>query len=302
MSAAPVVGKMRRFSLTVASGPLKGKVFHFATPSVTVGRGPSNDIVIESDPQMSRSHMGIRQQNGIISIYNLTEKNAVFVNGQPVKAVSVEGTARLLIGSTEFLLQMDHPLPNISQSHIQSQVYRFSPVNSQKEPNIFIYILVGLVVIAVSFLISKNIIRHEEPKQLRFPEDVEQTEGMAKKPKTQDGETLTYQLAQEQFIKGYRDFHQGQYNRAIRELNTAIVYNPKHEIAHRYLAMARKKLDEIVRAELELGRKYRAQQSFRMCVASFKKVLTLLDDPENQTSREARDLLEECELQQREKY
>ena len=339
MSAAPVLSQIKKISLEVASGPLKGGVFNLAKPVIMIGRGMENDVVIEHDAKISRKHVEIRQSMGLVTINNVTEKNSVLLNGQLIKTAVIEAASRLLIGDTEFYVRLESapgggPGPRPMQvpalrssppQQYQNQYLHQPQANSKVAPNaafqmpvarsgskskFFMYAIIGVVILVGGYFSSETVSKIRRNQQIKTTEDVdkevklatETVEEIQKKLEEKGVDSRSYQTAQQQYVRGFRDYRQGQYSRAIRELSAAITYYPQHELARRYLTMAQKKLDELVRTELDLGQKYRGQSSYRMCVASFKKVVMLLDDPEDPASKEAQKLMSECELQQVEHY
>jgi pSer/pThr/pTyr-binding forkhead associated (FHA) protein len=97
MSAALALAKIRKVSLEVVSGPLRGVVFQFSKPLILIGRGMENDVIIEKDIKISRLHVEIRQNNGLITVHNVTDKNAVLLNGQPIKTAIIDGNVKIHI-------------------------------------------------------------------------------------------------------------------------------------------------------------------------------------------------------------
>jgi hypothetical protein len=178
-------------------------------------------------------------------------------------------------------------------------------------PRVRFYLVIGVVVgIGALFLGGNGNQKKKEQQEIRNSEEVqkdlklstESSSEIEKRLQREGVDQLTYQTAQEEYIRGFRDYRQGQYGRAIHELRAALTYYQQHELARHYLTLAQRKLDEMVREEMDLGNKYKGQGSFHMCVASFKKVVMLLDNPEDPMSKQAKQFWNECELEQRERY
>ncbi len=68
------------FRLVMSQGPQPGQTFPLDKDSLTLGRDPGNDIVI-NDPQVSRQHARITRQGGLMVIEDLGSTNGTFVNG-----------------------------------------------------------------------------------------------------------------------------------------------------------------------------------------------------------------------------
>ncbi|MEA3338785.1 MAG: FHA domain-containing protein [Chloroflexota bacterium] len=66
--------------LVMSQGPQPGQTFMIDQDVVTMGRDPTNDIVI-NDPQASRQHAHIKRQGNLMIIEDLGSTNGTFANG-----------------------------------------------------------------------------------------------------------------------------------------------------------------------------------------------------------------------------
>jgi pSer/pThr/pTyr-binding forkhead associated (FHA) protein len=71
--------------------------------AITVGRDPSNQVVIASDPKVSRSHAEIRQESGQWSVYDLGSSNGTRVNGRIIERHPLRDGDRIQFGKTTVL-------------------------------------------------------------------------------------------------------------------------------------------------------------------------------------------------------
>ena len=84
----------------VHSGPLAGKGYPFLSNSLTMGRAPDNDIVLD-DAQVSRYHAILQRQGSEITIQDLDSTNGVLVNGERIFGPHVlQPTETITIGSS----------------------------------------------------------------------------------------------------------------------------------------------------------------------------------------------------------
>jgi len=353
MSAAPVLAQMKKITLEVGSGPLKGQSFEFAKPVITIGRGSENDIVLEKDAKASRTHLEIRQAGGTITLRNVSDKNTVLHNGQLIKVATVYSESQILVGESEMFLKAEGlpprsapraPAPALAAARapgapapIGSAVpsahgagapapytagappTSYSPGSpypgvsvgggKQGSSRTGLYVVFGILLIGGAWIFSTN---HTKKliAEIRTTEEVDkdvqtstETAADIEKRLQKEGKgTIQYEMAQEQYIRGFRDYRQGQYARALQSLRAAIAFFPQHELARRYLTLAQKKLDEMVKLEMDLGKKYRGQENYRLCSASFRKVVMIIGDENDPVAKEAAQYMRECDLQQRERY
>jgi len=66
--------------LVMSQGPQPGQTFMIDKDVMTLGRDPSNDIVI-NDPQASRQHVRITRRGNLMVIEDLGSTNGTFANG-----------------------------------------------------------------------------------------------------------------------------------------------------------------------------------------------------------------------------
>ncbi len=71
--------------LVITQGPQPGKAFTLDQASLTIGRDPSNQIVI-SNPQVSRRHARIQKQADLVIIEDMGSTNGTFVNGMQLSS------------------------------------------------------------------------------------------------------------------------------------------------------------------------------------------------------------------------
>jgi Nif-specific regulatory protein len=93
-------------TLITISGPLKGSTFALVENEVSVGREPSNTVVV-NDPSISRRHCLIKHvAEGEIDqfqIIDLESFNGTFVNGVPVKEHTLAHGDQIAMGDVVFL-------------------------------------------------------------------------------------------------------------------------------------------------------------------------------------------------------
>jgi ABC transport system ATP-binding/permease protein len=98
------------------TGSLAGRTFVIRKPITTIGRDPTNDIVVENDQRVSRHHARLLWQSGKWSIENLSQKVALTVDQRRTQQAIISDNAVIGLGgdtSFVFLLQSKTP-PNQS--------------------------------------------------------------------------------------------------------------------------------------------------------------------------------------------
>src|SRR3989440_670083 len=121
-------------SIRFITGPLAGRTIQISKPMMTIGREPTNDIVI-SDPSVSRQHARLVNNGGQWSIEKLSPQNVVTVNQRDVQQslIADRDTIGLGNGTTFlFLVSPDLPAPAISPQQPAPQNLHTPPLPPQQ--------------------------------------------------------------------------------------------------------------------------------------------------------------------------
>ena len=71
----------QQYQLVMRTGPTTGKTYTLEAGEISVGRDPSNDIVI-NDAEVSRKHARLLFQDGSYVLEDLGSTNGTYINGQ----------------------------------------------------------------------------------------------------------------------------------------------------------------------------------------------------------------------------
>lgn len=347
MSAAVKLNELVRFTIEVVKGPHAGLKKEFDKVSITIGRGPENEIVLADDPRISRQHAEIRQVKGEFFVLNLSQKNFVLVNGTEISHEKISNQSLMQVGESELKLtihgstallspvaplvpngtvvpiqgrgkpvpQAPPPLPKVNYGggaptavpRPQSGPLpppRPMPSSAGDSSKMKIYVILGIVVLGLFFFLSKNgKSRRVEDKAFRTSEELDlsrqESENAIKKfQERQDKMNQEiYKKAYENFLRGYRDYRQGQYLRARETFQVVLNLDPENELARRYWNLSKIRFDEMIKMHMLQGRRYLEKGNYRMCAASFQTVMSLLgNDQSNGEYSEARQLHKQCKV------
>jgi len=96
----------------LVSGPEAGpdagtqRTYEISTPLIILGRGTDCDLRLV-DPGVSRHHAEIRVEDGEVVLVDLGSTNGTFVNGQPVRRVTLTDGTRVTLGRTTLVFRKD---------------------------------------------------------------------------------------------------------------------------------------------------------------------------------------------------
>ncbi len=337
MSAAPKLQTLR-YELEIIKGPHVGQKFTFDKPSVTIGRENTNQIALPQDLRVSRVHAEIRNDEGQIFFVNRSQKNYVLVNGARAEFHQLHNEDVITIGETEIVIRIapataalvklaPKPAPALSPvpaSDISPMAQNFTPMptngkgpgkrgpNQNPMPsyqgksnkslrNILVVLVIGLAVYFMFFDSPKKSkknppIRGGDIIERELQESQDKIEVLEAKVKQQDN--LTYKRAEENFIKGFRDYQKGQYMRAKEYFRIVLNLNAQHIEARKYYERATIKHKKQMEFHFLEGLKAKEKKNYRLCKSFFSQVLVLAQGDRTGYDKydEAERYLRECSL------
>lgn len=298
---------------TVLAGPMAGSVRLMNSPQFTIGRSPDCEFVIINDPKCSRHHARIQCEPLGCQIHSLNERNLVLINGQPSERGQLSDGDVITLGTTEVQFNM---ISSQNEAHLsvvrpQSMAYQHSnqavadlPKRSAKSKprsgnKIWIYAILGLVGVFI-LLPSKG---KKKEIQLRMEQQIQADIETAKKLRESSeaqalrkfDQGITSRQAQENYVRGFRDYKKGQYERALMSFQACLALNPEHILCNRYIRLSKRKFDELIQYEIVLGRKYRDQGQYKACRASFRNVMVMVKDANSPVYQEAHANYQTCD-------
>lgn len=145
----------------------------------------------------------------------------------------------------------------------------------------------------------KPTLKYEDEVEIKLNSSTEKELTEKRIEKKQDRNSPQALRAQENFIKGMRDFSLGNYARAQDFFQVVLNLQPDHALARRHLYLSKIRFDEIVQDKLMLGESYNNKHNFSMCSSMYKQVMDMLDDRQADPKwKLAKAKKDECDLAQ----
>ncbi|HWP84319.1 MAG TPA: FHA domain-containing protein [Terriglobia bacterium] len=99
---APVMPKLKRVSLLVMDGPMKGKSIPLEKPQVLIGRN-QGDIPLD-DAKVSRKHCVLEVHGQTALLVDLDSANGTFVDGKRIASCQLSHLSEFRVGGTTLML------------------------------------------------------------------------------------------------------------------------------------------------------------------------------------------------------
>jgi hypothetical protein len=308
---------------TVMNGAMKGSVRVMSAAQFTIGRSPECEFVIVNDPKVSRKHVSIVCMNGGCEVICLNEKNPAYINGNEINKGRLNEGDTLTLGDTELQLNFGGPvqlevpmMAAVPQAMPPGYNPYAAPVGYQAPParprgqarrqapkgNSKRFLIYGVVALVLYLILSDNGLKKKEAKKMRTEADIQadieasvklKEAGEAQATKKDDG-TVNARQAQENYVRGFRDYRDGQFERALISFQACLALNPEHTLCNRYLRLSQRRFNQVIQNQMVLGRQYRDQNQFKACRAAFRNVMVMVKDASSQTYKEAKANYEAC--------
>lgn len=206
------------------------------------------------------------------------------------------------------------PMPGLppqmppQQHHYQAAPAYVPPVASGESllqnKRVRFYAIIAVVGVAAWFFLSSGAGKaKKDANSIRTSDqilmDLQNSEDSRKKfeERREKFSTIEATRAQENFVKAFRDYQQGQYARARESFQVVLNLDPENELAKRYLHLSKVKFDEVVKFSMIQGSRFREKKNWRKCQSSFSQVMTMLQSRKTDpTYQEAKKYYDECSL------
>jgi predicted component of type VI protein secretion system len=324
--AAPRLNQAMKISIEVVQGHHAGFRQSFEKGRWTVGRGPENDLILGQDIKVSRSHLEIQAFAAQVIVKNLNDKNVMLVDGRVMTEAILRPNSHVQVGDSVIKFSFQAGEQKRPQMKVVPKDGAFNPATPRMNqnttlgangynmpgprtvdtplldnPRVRFYGVVLVVGIFGLWLFNSSNKVKKDPglrDSVAVSADVGNSEAETKKAleERKDFDTPQYRAAQAQFVKGFRDYRQGQYARAMESFQSARAYYPQHALAAKYWTLAKRKFDQQVQAYMLTGRRYLGTQNYRLCQSSMAAVLMQIKDDRNAIYKEAKQYFDECSV------
>ncbi len=176
----------------------------------------------------------------------------------------------------------------------------YKPIQSNSRSTF--YLIVAAVVGLVIWLASQDT-KPKEKLTFRSSQQVEYDRLQVEAEKLKLEERLSSQnnqlvrQSQENLVKGFRDFQQGNYIRAKENFASVLIKDPENDLAKRYYHLSGIKFDELLQFNILQGLRYREKKNYRLCRSSFQSALVMIQNNNRHPKyREIKDYFDECNL------
>lgn len=304
------------FVLKVLNGPEKGAIYRLLSHSVKIGRDADNDISLSHDKKCSRHHAAINMTSHGVEIRNTSGRNTMVVDGKEVNNALLSPNSVILLGDTKLqfnLNELEAKSPGAALAGTGGGMSRkrsHRKKNKGNGPSPFFYVAVGVLLLVVYFLLNTNTAKKEAEPVLRSDQDIltqieenrKISNDITQSRNSSGRNSREYREAHSAYIKGFRDYQKGQYERALSHFQTCRAIDPNHPLCGQAMINAQTKFSELVQYYLRLGYEHQRNNQFKQCKNAFRNVQIMQKDKSSTIYREAEAGFKACDSRERERF
>lgn len=192
------------------------------------------------------------------------------------------------------------PMPEMSVPPRKSTSRRQAPSGSGNRTQFYgiLLLVVGIVLFVLMRPSTKKEIKtFRTSQQVEFDLLQSSDEKKRLQERLEVMQTTTAKRSQENLIKGFRDYQQGNYARARDNFQVVLNLDPDNALAKRYYHLSKIKFDELLQFHMLQGLRYRDKRNYRLCRSSFQSALIMIQNNQQHPKyREIRNFFDECDL------
>lgn len=238
----------------------------------------------------------------------MNPRNKTYVNGQEIQSYALTPGSEIQIGDTSIFFQLEiyeAARPQSLSSNYNSYEAANSGTDLETEKKKRFYMIVSIALVLFIGLMLMDTDKEEgDSYEFRNEDSIaeEITQSAKRKQEIESQyyssgkDTEQYLKAKSNYLQGMREYRERNFNLAISLFSAALSFYPQHELAQRYLNQSRRKLNEEIQYTLGLANSLKDKAQYRRAISQYKHVLVLISDKSNISYKEAKALLEECEL------
>ncbi len=238
-------------------------------------------------------------------------QSVVPVQPTPSRLQVVKPPQEMMIKPTA-LATAPHKTLQHQQFQQQSRPYTapkaLAPTSFLSNPKARFYLILAIVAVAAYFYFNsatnkavkidkKSILKYEDEISIKLNSKNEK-ESLKKIEKLYELKNSPTALrAEENFIKGMRDYQLANYSRAQEFFQVVLNLQPDHVLAKRHVYLSKVRFDEVLKAKLMLGESYYQKHNFKMCQSLYEQVLNMLQGKSSdQNFQLATAMVEKCKF------
>ena len=290
--------------LRILRGSHKGKQFRLLGKQIVIGKQNDCDVILKGNKKCSPRHACIEPAQDHHIIRTLDPANPVLINNKPVDRHILSSGDKIVIGDMLFQFREKVPVSSVNPPGFQKEKKR---KKSSSASRVLLVALMALLVVLILMPEDKKKEGEGEDSVINVRTEREIENEVEALQKISEEEQKTSTLPPEEmearvaFIRGFRDYRKGYYDRALKSFKHCVTLNNAYEICRSYVRQAQTQVNRIIQKKMLLGKNYQQNKQYEACKATFQSVEIMVQNTSSPVYKEAMENRKLCELKTRNK-
>ncbi|MFT6068555.1 MAG: pSer/pThr/pTyr-binding forkhead associated (FHA) protein [Bacteriovoracaceae bacterium] len=276
------------YRLLCLTGKNKGTSYYLSGKRAVMGRGDEADVQV-LDAKSSRAHAELKKVGEKYVVTDLGSQNGIVINDLKVTQHQLIDGDKIIIGQTVFKYSVHNnkALSVVEDSEDEDDEEEYEEEKTSRKPKSKekekksrkrLFMLIGVLGLVYFLLDGNDTGSKKKQKTTESPEDITETLNMVynEQKKIEDKDTRD---KVDTFIhRARREYREGNYFRAIEELNLCLILAPNHGYCSFLERKAKQSFDATIRQHFEKAKIDVDSLKYKAALIEYCAVVRLLDE------------------------
>ncbi|MBK24013.1 MAG: hypothetical protein CME70_08435 [Halobacteriovorax sp.] len=292
-----------QFRLLCLTGKNKGTSYFLSGKRAVMGRGDEADVQV-LDAKSSRAHAELKKVGSTYVVTDLGSQNGIVVNDLKVTQHKLVDNDKIIIGQTVFkysvipdktktdLVEVDDEDEEEIEEELDKGKKKKGKEKEKKsrKRNIMIIAVLGLIYL---LMLDSDEPKKKAKKPVTDPDDITATLDSVYREQKKIEDKDTRDKVQTFIHRGQREYREGNYFRAIEQLNLCLILAPAHGYCSFLLAKSKQQFDAMINQHFEKAKIDVDALKYKAAMVEYCAVVKLLGEYKKAGKSDVR--LEEAE-------
>lgn len=276
------------YRLLCLTGKNKGTSYYLSGKRAVMGRGDEADVQV-LDAKSSRAHAELKKVGEKYVVTDLGSQNGIVINDLKVTQHQLVDGDKIIIGQTVFKYSVhnnkalsvveddDDDLEEYEDDEDEKSTKKPKSKEKEKKSRKRLFMIIAVFGL-IYFVLDGTETTPKKKKPVGNPEDITETLNMVYNEQKKIEDKDTRDKVQTFIHRARREYREGNYFRAIEELNLCLILAPNHGYCSFLERKAKQSFDTTIRQHFEKAKIDVDSLKYKAALIEYCAVVRLLDE------------------------
>lgn len=275
------------YRLLCLTGKNKGTSYYLSGKRAVMGRGDEADVQV-LDAKSSRAHAELKKVGEKYVVTDLGSQNGIVINDLKVTQHQLVDGDKIIIGQTVFkysvhnnkalsVVEDDDDLEEYEDDEDEKSTKKPKSKEKEKKSRKRLFMIIAVFGL-IYFVLDGTETTPKKKKPVGNPEDITETLNMVYNEQKKIEDKDTRDKVQTFIHRARREYREGNYFRAIEELNLCLILAPNHGYCSFLERKAKQSFDTTIRQHFEKAKIDVDSLKYKAALIEYCAVVRLLDE------------------------